>query len=313
MTNGEFFLQYDNNNNNRILIFGTAANLDFLQNSPHWFMDGTFRTVPPQFMQLYTVHGLQRGHNVVGAYALLRNKEANTYTEMLTQIRALTNNVEPESFMTDFETGSSTALGRVYPNVPKKGCFFHLCKNVFKHVQAEGLLDRYLNDENFRINVKMISAIAFVPTDDVIDAFQELSDHCGDDEQAILDYFETYYIGEQRRGRRLRARFPHAMWNVHGRVENDLPRTNNHLEGWHNRFNAFISVRHADIWKFIQALKGDCALQNHTRTQAMIGADPPRQRLVYRQVNERLQNLVENYNVNDKINYLRGIAYNLAF
>ena len=61
----------------------------------------------------------------------------------------------------------------------------------------------------------MISAMAFVPTDE---AFTELSDHCGDDEQAILDYFETYYIGEQRRGRRLRARFPHVMWNVHGRV-----------------------------------------------------------------------------------------------
>jgi len=55
-------------------------------------------------MQLYTVHGLQRGHNVFGAYALLRNKEANMYTEMLNQIPALTNNIELESFMTDFET-----------------------------------------------------------------------------------------------------------------------------------------------------------------------------------------------------------------
>ena len=74
-----------------------------------------------------------------------------------------------------------------------------------------------------------------------------------------------------------------------------------------------ISVRHADIWKFIQAFKGDCALQNHIRTQAMIGADPQRQRLVYRQLKERLQNLVENYDANDKFNYLREIAYNLAF
>lgn len=86
-------------------------------------------------------------------------------------------------------------------------------------MQSEGLVERCLNDEEFRINVKMISAIAFVPTDDVIDAFTELSDHCGQDEQAILDYFETYYIGEQRCGRRLHPRFAHEMWNVHGRVK----------------------------------------------------------------------------------------------
>ena len=276
-------------------------------------MDGTFRTVPDQFMQLYTVHGLQRGHNVLGAYALLRNKEANTYTEMLNQIRALTNNVEPESFMTDFQTGSSNALQRVYPNVPRKGCFFHLCQNIFRHVSTAGLLGRYTNDNNFRMNIKMISAIAFLPTNDVIAAFTDLSNHCGNDEQVVLDYFETNYIGEQRRGRRLRPRFAHDMWNVHGRVENDLPRTNNHLEGWHNRFNAFLSTRHADIWKFIQALKQDSALHDHTRAQVLIGANPPRQRLAYRRINERLQTLVENYNNNDKLNFLRGIAYNLAF
>ncbi|XP_066915446.1 uncharacterized protein [Clytia hemisphaerica] len=209
--NCELLLQYDNDNDNRILIFGTASSLDFLQNSAHWFMDGKFRPVPGQFMQLYTVHGLQRGHNVLGAFALLRNKEANTYTEMLNQIHALTNNVEPESFMTDFETGLSNALQRVYPNVPRKGCFFHLCQNIFKHVSTEGLLGRYTDDSNFRMNIKMISALAFVPTNDVIAAFTELSNHCGNDEQVILDYFEMNYIGEQRRGRRLRPRFAHAM------------------------------------------------------------------------------------------------------
>ena len=55
---GDDFLKYNNQRADRILIFGTGRCLNFLQNSDNWFMDGTFLTVPPQFAQLYTVHGL---------------------------------------------------------------------------------------------------------------------------------------------------------------------------------------------------------------------------------------------------------------
>ena len=55
---GDDFLKYNNQRADRILIFGTGRRLNFLQNSDNWFMDGTFLTVPPQFAQLYTVHGL---------------------------------------------------------------------------------------------------------------------------------------------------------------------------------------------------------------------------------------------------------------
>ena len=72
--NGEQFLQYDNENDvERILIFGTAACISFSANSDDWFMDGTFSIAPPQFAQLYMVHGLQDGHHVVGCYGLLPN------------------------------------------------------------------------------------------------------------------------------------------------------------------------------------------------------------------------------------------------
>ena len=53
-TTGERFLHYDNNREARMLIFGTRRSFDYLANSDHWFMDGTFSTVPFQFSQLYT-------------------------------------------------------------------------------------------------------------------------------------------------------------------------------------------------------------------------------------------------------------------
>jgi len=83
---GERFLQYDNDNGNRILIFGTPASIEFLENCQHWFMDGTFKTVPTQFMQLFTIHGLQRGHNVLCAYSLLRWMMADGWSKTTTEV-----------------------------------------------------------------------------------------------------------------------------------------------------------------------------------------------------------------------------------
>ena len=83
----EQFLHYDNGRKDRILIFGTRDSLDYLENSLNWLMDGTFSVSPPQFAQLYTVHGFQNGRNVVGTYTLLPNKRSDSYAEMLNEIK----------------------------------------------------------------------------------------------------------------------------------------------------------------------------------------------------------------------------------
>ena len=55
----------------------------------------------------------------------------------------------------------------------------------------------------------MISALAFVPTADVVDAFDALSAVLPNELQEIMDYFEDTYIGRpDRRGVRRAARFP---------------------------------------------------------------------------------------------------------
>ena len=84
----------------------------------------------------------------------------------------------------------------------------------------------------------MIGALSFVPIADTVHTFTELSNHVGDQEQVILDYFET-----------------HTFWNVNTRVQGHLPRTNNHLEGWHNRFAQIVEQFHPHIWKFTDTLK----------------------------------------------------------
>ena len=193
---GDEFLKYDNQRAERILIFGTGRSLNFLQNSDNWFMDRTFLTVPAQFAQLYTVHGLSHSTHIVGAYGLLPNKRLDTYNEFLTQIRNLINHVNPQNVMIDFEQSTMGALNQVYPVVPQKGCLFHLSKNVRKRVQDEGMSQLYMNDEQFRTNMRMIRALSFVPIGDTTQVFNALSNQTGNEKQVILDYSESNYMGE---------------------------------------------------------------------------------------------------------------------
>ena len=93
--------------------------------------------------------------------------------------------------MIDFEQSMTGALDQVYPVVPQKCCLFRLSKNVYKRVQDEGMSQLYKNDEEFRTNIIMISALSFVPIADAIQAFGPLTNHVGNQEQVILNYFES--------------------------------------------------------------------------------------------------------------------------
>jgi hypothetical protein len=75
----------------------------------------------------------------------------------------------------------------------------------------------------------MLAAIAFVPADDAVNAFDALVD-VGHPEHAepVVNYFEDNFIGRPyRRGNRRNPVFPLTLWNVNGRVVESLPRTKN--------------------------------------------------------------------------------------
>ncbi|CAF1252221.1 unnamed protein product [Didymodactylos carnosus] len=53
------------------------------------------------------------------------------------------------------------------------------------------------------------------------------------------------------RNRRRNSRFSVLMWNCFSRVDLDLPRTNNAVEGWHTAFHNVVGD-HPSIYKFIK-------------------------------------------------------------
>ena len=203
-SDGQDFLLYDSGQiATRILIFGTRENLNLMERFPHWFLDGTFKTAPSIFFQLYTIHALVIERTIPCVYALLPNKSQATYTMLLQQLMTINGNLNPVTIMVDFKQAMINSVHQVLPNTQVKGCFYHFSQNIYRKIQEHGLQQRYQEDTDFVLKLRMIPALAFVPPQDVIAAFKELSDELPAESQPVVDYFEDTYVGRlQHQGRR---------------------------------------------------------------------------------------------------------------
>ena len=93
---------------------------------------------------------------------------------------------------------------------------------------------------------------------------------------------EDTCIGRQRRGRPHDIpMFPIDIWGVYDRTVNRLPRTNNHIETWHKRFNLTCRMAHPNIWKFVNVLKNEESLIRAEYQQLLGGHPPPPPKKTY--------------------------------
>ena len=143
----------------------------------------------------------------------------------MNHLNFLTGGVVLNSINVDFDIGAINAVRGEYPKSNVYGCLFHLSKNVYKKVQANGLAELYLNDQVFRKNIRMVCALAFVPIPDIQRSFNALCQICGNGEVPIIDYFARNYVGELRNGIWRSPILEHELWSVYDRMVNNLSRT----------------------------------------------------------------------------------------
>ena len=130
----------------------------------------------------------------------------------------------------------------------------------------------------------------------------------------VLDYFEDIYIGRQCRGRpRDIPMFRIEAWNMYDRTVGQLPRTRNHVEGWHKRFQTTCACAHPNIWMFIKILQSEESLI-HAEIQQILGGHPapPQKRA---DSATRVRNITMDYPNRRQhiLHYLRSISYNIGF
>ncbi|KAK7102956.1 hypothetical protein V1264_021106 [Littorina saxatilis] len=173
-----------------------------------------------------------------------------------------------------------------------------------------------MEDEEFSISVCKLAALAFVPTPELSVCYDHLQETIADDRfQQVADYLEDTYIGRRvgRNARRRNPLFPSEMWNQYERTDDDMPRTNNHCEGWHRRFQSNVGAHHPNFWKFLEVLRREEAAGRAEIAQHIAGHPPPPKRRKYKDSNERILRLVRSYDNRNRDTYLLGIAHNVFF
>lgn len=143
---------------------------------------------------------------------------------------------------------------------------------MFKHISQIGTKALYNNDPVFASKCRLLCSLAYVPIP--TQSFNNTPYQDKLDE--LRDYFwRTYVCHTDIRGNYKDGRFKIEQWNCHFSVCLDLPRTNNHVEGWHRGFNELVDEDNPNIWKLIIALKMEQG-RNKVRLKQMKSGKNPR-------------------------------------
>ncbi|RWS19211.1 uncharacterized protein B4U80_07471 [Leptotrombidium deliense] len=75
--------------------------------------------------------------------------------------------------MTDYQRASLNAFQKMFPNAMQRGCFF-MSQCLWRKKAEFNIRGRYVEDPDFALNLRYPAALAFVPPEDVVHAFENL-------------------------------------------------------------------------------------------------------------------------------------------
>lgn len=182
------------------VIFGSGDIIRNLnQTNRRYYIDGTFSIVPQQFYQLLIVGVEYEKHMFPIFYALMTHKSQDLYTAIFEYIEANICNLNPQSFMSDYEVAIRSSISRVYnlPVASVNGCFFHYAQALRKRASKTPNMIREMktNPEAKKVFKKFI-ALALLPSDKIADGFaiiQIEARNIGFSEN-FLEYYESFWI-----------------------------------------------------------------------------------------------------------------------
>ncbi len=96
------------------------------------------------------------------------------------------------------------------------------------------------------------------------------------------------------------------MWNVYELVIQDLPRSNNAVEGWHHAFNNHVSIKHPSITKLAKCILREQSKFEIDIERLRVDEQLTKKKKVYANLDARLKRIALSYDVNELENkYLK--------
>lgn len=102
------------------------------------FLDATFKTVPPGFLQAFNIVTEVDGVNTLLFTVLMTTKNYELYAEVLQLLKNDFLFFKPTQFMADFEAAIAKAVHRIFPEAELSGCQFHFCTALNRAARNPG-------------------------------------------------------------------------------------------------------------------------------------------------------------------------------
>ncbi|XP_016663060.1 uncharacterized protein LOC107884772 [Acyrthosiphon pisum] len=249
---GEQFL-FVNDIVNSIVGFSTQQNIKVLCDVKKIYVDGTFKSCPKNFTQLFTIHGLKNSVYLPLVFFLLPNKLNSTYKcafqhVIRHSISVVGISCSPTDIFIDFESAIHSAVADVFPNAQIRGCRFHLGQSWWRKIQSLGLTKLYNDNTDDSHYLKYFFGLPFLEPENVIDCFTDdfLAIQPAENDRIVIftDYIFENYISPD-------AMFPPNIW---AQFTASCNRTTNSCESFHSKLNMSFYTSHPNIYNFVDVL-----------------------------------------------------------
>lgn len=293
---GSRFLQIDENITGRLMLFSDiefCARFFQNNNDIKLSMDGTFKSSPSNFYQLYIIYGELYGQSFPLFYSFLENKTTEIYIRLLNHCKDLIHSagfqLNPLSIVIDYEYGMYNAITLVFPNTIIRGCYFHFGQAIWRKMCFFGLKRLYNSDVNFLKVVELISAIPLIPIEEINTAWvyiKTLYPSRETDVLAFFEYFESTWLENNQ------SMFNRKIWSHFNNYE---ARTNNAAEGFNSRLSRRLNKTHPSIYEVLNILKQIQVVNELEVNCLILGNSPRRQKKIYRIAHQHILNSRERY------------------
>jgi hypothetical protein len=109
---------FDIKDNERMICYASNVGLEILSKSTEWHADGTFKSAPRKYKQLYHIHAWYKGNMYLCAKMFLKNKDEVTYDRMLQLLKSESfvqgYLLKPEKVTVDFEQSAINSFKRIF-------------------------------------------------------------------------------------------------------------------------------------------------------------------------------------------------------
>jgi len=132
-----------NDSEKAIVMFSCKNNLQFFSSIDGLYVDGTFKSTPKFFHQIFTIQGL----TMCNLHFSCRPKTSNVLWEYIQTYGIRGCKIWCECFpavvFADFETAIHNAVTTVWSDLEVKACHFHLGQSWWRKIQSLGLSRQY--------------------------------------------------------------------------------------------------------------------------------------------------------------------------